>query len=190
MSAVLRVAMLLAALAFPAQADEDFSAGSTASSWGLTGERLARFDARVVDAVCALTGDCPADCGAGLRQMVLIREADGVMVLAMKNTQPIFTGATVDLAPWCGQTVTVDGLLVGDPAQTGGARLMQVQTVTAPGKDAAKTDGWLRAWRAANPGAGQGEWFREDPRIRAHIEREGYLGLGTETDAAFIRENQ
>ncbi|MBK0400493.1 hypothetical protein H0I76_14930 [Limibaculum sp. M0105] len=190
MTATLRIAAILAALALPAQAEEDFSAGSTASSWGLTGERLARFDARVVDAVCALTGDCPADCGAGLRQMVLIREADGVMVLAMKNTQPIFTGATVDLARWCGQTVTVDGLLVGEPEQTQGGRLMQVQTVTAPGAEAAKTDQWLDEWRAANPDAGTGDWFRHDPRIRERIARDGYLGLGLETDAAFISENQ
>ena len=82
----------------------------------------------MTDAVCALTGDCPADCGAGLRQMVLIREADGVMVLAMKNTQPIFTGATVDMALWCGQTVTVDGLMVGEDEITRGARLMGIDS--------------------------------------------------------------
>lgn len=185
---------LLAALAFaaalPAAAAEDFSAGSTAESWGLTGERPARFDARVTDAVCALTGDCPADCGAGLRQMVLIRAADGVMVLAMKNIQPIFTGATVDLARWCGQTVTVDGLMIGDPDYTRGARLMQVQTVAAPGAGPEKTNRWLAQWQAANPETAKGEWFRSDPRIVERIARDGYLGLGLETDEAFIRENQ
>lgn len=191
MRAAVRIAALGLVLALPAQAaDEDFSTGSTAASWGLSGERPARFAARVTDAVCALTGDCPADCGAGLRQMVMIREADGVMVLAMKNTQPIFTGATVDLAPWCGQTVTVDGLMVGEPEQTRGARLMQVQTVTPTGAEAVKTNRWLAEWAAQNPEAGGAEWFRSDPRILERIARTGYLGLGPETDADFIRENQ
>ncbi|MCL5776626.1 hypothetical protein M1105_06445 [Limibaculum sp. FT325] len=190
---MIRAAWIIAttlALAPAAQATEDFSAGSKAEGWGLTGEQPARFSTRVTDAVCALTGDCPADCGAGLRQMVLLRESDGVMVLALKNIQPIFTGATVDLAPWCGQTVTVDGLMVGDPEQTRGARLMQVQTVSAAGSAMPeRTNRWLEQWRAANGGQ-EGEWFRNDPRIRERIERDGYLGLGRETDEAFIRENQ
>lgn len=178
------------AMALPAAGmAQDFSAGSAAQSWGLTGERPARFEARVTDAVCALTGDCPADCGAGLRQMVLIRQADGVMVLAMKNIQPIFTGATVDLAPYCGQTVTVDGLLVGDAAQTRGGQLMQVQIVAPAGGEPARTDRWLDDWRQANPDAAEGEWFRNDPRITERIAREGYLGLGLEADRAFIEEN-
>lgn len=190
MSARAMAALLAAAMALPgAGLSEDFSAGSQANSWGLSGERLARFEAQVTDAVCALTGDCPADCGAGLRQMVLIREADGVMVLAMKNTQPIFTGATVDMALWCGQTVTVDGLMVGEDEITRGARLMQVQTVTPAGGEAAKTNAWLDNWKGKNPDVADGEWFRNDPRIADRIAREGYLGLGLETDEAFIREN-
>ena len=178
-----------AAMAMPAVA-ADFSEGSQAKPWGLVGERLARFEAKIVDVPCVLTGDCPEDCGAGLRQMAILREADGKMLLAFKNIQPIFTGATVDLAQYCGQTVTVDGLLVGDEEYTKGAEIMQVQTVTVGGGEPAKTDLWSKDWAEKNPDAtGKGQWFRRDPRIKARIEAEGYLGLGLEEDQKYIEEN-
>lgn len=180
------------AAAAPAAA-QDFSEGSEASAWNLFGERKARFTATVTDAVCALTGDCPQDCGAGLRQMVLIREADGAMVLALKNGQPVFSGATFDLAPFCGQTVEVDGLLVGDPAITpaaGSAPLYQVQRIRTAGAEWQKADAFTGAWAERFPeAAGKGEWFRNDPRIRERLEAEGYLGLGQEADAAYTKEN-
>ena len=116
---IVAVALLAAPLGAPlvvssALAEGEFSAGSRANSWNLLGEEMARFEGKVVDALCALTGDCPADCGAGKRQMGILRSADGHFLLVNKNGQPIFTGATVDLAPYCGKTVEVDGLLVGD----------------------------------------------------------------------------
>lgn len=88
----------LTAFAAPAYA-QDFSDGSQAGSWNLYAEVPARFEAKVVDLLCELTGDCPQDCGAGRRQLGLLRSADNVLVLAMKNNQPLFTGAAVDLAP-------------------------------------------------------------------------------------------
>ncbi len=193
---MLRTLALLAATAVattvaatPALAEGDFSAGSEAKEWGLFGEEKARFTATVTDAVCALTGDCPEDCGAGARQMVLIRDADGAMIIAAKNTQPAFTGATVDLAPYCGQSVEVDGVMVGDPEITGQpTRIYMVQTVRAEGGEPAKTNRWTKEWRAAHPDAPKGPWFRNDPRVTALIGKEGYLGLGLETDAAFIEE--
>ena len=48
---------------------------------------------------------------------------------------------------------------------------------------------WTKDWAAANPEAkGKGPWFRRDPRVAAEIEREGWLGLGLEVDAAFLEE--
>lgn len=186
----LATALMLAAGA--AMADGDFSEGSQAKEWNVFGVEKARFEARVVDAVCALTGDCPEDCGAGLRQMALIRAADGVMVLANKNAQAAFTGAGVDLAPYCNQTVTVDGLLVGDPEITPGlgAKLYQVQTVTTADGETHKANLWTRDWAAMNPDAtGKGPWFRRDPRILSRIGESGYFGLGPEVDEAYIRDN-
>lgn len=185
--------ILIAALAASPAVAGDFSAGSQAKSWGLLGEELARFEGRVTDALCQITGDCPADCGAGKRQMGVLRAADGVFLLATKNTQPAFTGATVDLAPYCGREVEVDGLLVGDPDVTPGltAKMLQVQTVRVLGEETLhKTDRWTGDWSARHPdAAGEGPWFRRDPGVAAQIEAHGRLGLGAEADAKFIEEN-
>ncbi len=185
-------ALILAAA--PALAEGEFSAGSEAKSWNLFGEEKARFEGKVVDALCVLTGDCPADCGAGKRQMGILRSADGRFLLVNKNGQPVFTGASVDLAPYCGQVVEVDGLLVGDREVTpdlGGAKLFQVQTVRIPGEEAAKkTNLWTRDWKKRNPDVGgKGPWFRRDPKVMEQIEAHGRFGLGAEADRKYIEEN-
>lgn len=188
---MIRGLALAALLAAPAAAQEGaFAAGSAAESWGLAGEEKARFTARVVDVLCELTGDCPPGCGSGARQLGLVREADGALVIAAKNGQPLFTGAVEDLLPHCGETVEVDGLLVGDdPANP--AMVFQVQTIRAPGAPGpVKAERWTEVWAARNPDAAgrEGPWFRNDPRIAALIARNGYLGLGPEADAAFLAE--
>jgi hypothetical protein len=189
----LAIAALILAAA-PALAGGEFSAGSKAKSWNLFGEEKARFEGRVVDALCALTGDCPADCGAGKRQMGILRAADGRFLLVNKNIQPAFTGAAIDLLPYCGQTIEVDGLLVGDRDITpglGDGQLFQVQTVRIPGEDAAKkTNLWTKDWKKRNPDAGgKGPWFRRDPGVMEQIEAHGRLGLGAEADQTYVEEN-
>lgn len=168
-------------------AAEDFSAGSEAKEWGLSGEQKARFNARVVDLLCELTGDCPADCGDGRRQLGLLR-SDQVLVLPLKNRQAAFTGAATDLLPFCGKDVEVDGVLVGDEDETP-VKYYMVQTIREQGTaEWTKTDQWTRTWARNNPEAeGKGPWFRRDPRVKAKISESGYLGLGAETDAAFIK---
>ena len=188
---VIAAALILAAS--PALAEGEFSAGSKAKSWSLFGEEKARFEGKVVDALCVLTGDCPADCGAGKRQMGILRSADGRFLLVNKNGQPVFTGASVDLVPYCGQVVEVDGLLVGDLEVTPGlgeAKLFQVQTVRILGAEAAKkTNLWTRDWAKRNPDAGgKGPWFRRDPGVMEQIEAHGRLGLGAEADRKYIEE--
>lgn len=187
------VVILALTAAGPALADGPFSEGSEAKSWSLFGEEKARFEGRVVDALCVLTGDCPGDCGAGARQMGILRAADGRFVLASKNGQPLFTGASVDLAAFCGRDVEVDGLLVGDDNITPGldAKIYQVQTIRLLGEDdAQQADLWTRKWEERFPAAeGDDPWFRRDPRIEAQIEAHGRLGLGAEADAAFAEEN-
>ena len=189
---VIAAALILAAS--PALAEGEFSAGSKAKSWSLFGEEKARFEGKVVDALCLLTGDCPADCGAGKRQMGILRSADGRFLLVNKNGQPVFTGASVDLVPYCSQMVEVDGLLVGDREITPGlgeAKLLQVQTVRILGAEAAnKTNLWTRDWAKRNPDAGgKGPWFRRDPGVMEQIEAHGRLGLGAEADRKYIEDN-
>lgn len=186
------LAAVLAVAAAPVLA-QDFSEGSEAKEWGLFGEIKARFTATPVDVVCALTGDCPEDCGGGLRQMALLREADGRLILAMKNRQPIFSGAAFDLAPFCGQTVEVDGTLVGDADITPGAaaQMYLVQRILPEGSEEwVATSRWSKAWAERNPGAaGEGPWFRRDPGVKAEIDANGYLGLGAEADVTYAEEN-
>ncbi|MEM6623319.1 MAG: hypothetical protein AAF674_13895 [Pseudomonadota bacterium] len=182
---------LSALIALPVAAEGEFADGSIAKGWeGLLGREPARFEARVVDVICELTGDCPADCGAGGRQMGLVRTADGVLVLAGKNLQSSFNGASWDLYPYCGQTVTVDGLMVGDPDLTA-TKYYQVHWIEAAGAEAMKANGFTRAWKERNPelADSKGPWFRNDPAVNAAIEKDGWLGLGAEADATYIEEN-
>jgi len=179
------IATALTLLAAPLAA-QDFSANSNARSWNLYAETPALFDATVVDVMCDITGDCPANCGDGSRQLGLKRTADDVLVFVTKNNQPAFTGAAVDLLPYCGQEVTVDGLMIEDedfPVKN----IYLVQRIKAGDADWAKASQWTKVWAKENPDAkGKGPWFRRDPRVKAEIARDGYLGLDLETDAAFI----
>lgn len=183
-----RLGIALSLLASPAFA-QDFSEGSEAKSWNLFAEQKATFEAKVVDALCMLTGDCPTDCGAGKRQIGLLRTSDDVFVLAMKNAQRTFAGAAADLAPYCGQTVQVDGLLLEDP-DLKAVNMYQVQLLRPEGSDEwVKINKFSKIWSAEFPEfAGKGPWFRRDQRINDIIAEEGYLGLGQETDTAFIKE--
>lgn len=185
---MIRAAALLALAASPLAA-QDFSAGSTADSWNLYAEQPAFFAAKVVDPLCELTGDCPADCGAGKRQLALLRTADGVLVYPVKNTQPLFTGAANELRAFCGKEVEVDGLMLVD-ADIGLNNLYQVQKIREVGAtDWVKANQWTKDWKAANPTlTGKDPWFRQDPRINAMIAKDGYFGLGLDVDAAVIKE--
>jgi hypothetical protein len=120
--------------------------------------------------------------------MGLLRSADDVLVLAVKNNQPIFTGAVIDLMPYCGQDVTVDGLMINDsdfPINN----IYLVQRIKTASDDWATANAFTRVWDERNPdAAGDGPWFRRDPRVNAEIAKDGYLGLGLETDEAFIAD--
>ena len=192
LAARLAAGLAVALLALPVRADGEFAAGSQVTGWdNLQGREPALFRAKVVDLVCALTGDCPEDCGGGARQMALLREADGRLILAAKNAQPLFTGATEDLAPYCGETVTVDGLLVGNPELTD-TKVYQVFLIQREGAEQrAKAERWSRVWKREHKGElakKDGPWFRHDPAVQRAVGESGYLGLGEAADKAFIDE--
>lgn len=175
------IPLALAAVApAPAAAQEGpFSAGSEARSWNLAWEQPARFEATVVDMLCEVAGDCDNACASG-RQLGLLRAADGVLTYPNKNNQGIFTGAAVDLAPFCQMQVEVDGLMIEDD-YIGATNIYQVQRIRLL-SDAEWTtaNGWTDAWAEANPEAAaqDGRWYRNDPRVMALIEANGYLGTG------------
>ncbi len=183
-----RFLIALMAFAAPAAA-QDFSEGSTARTWNLFAEKPAFFEARVVDMLCELTGDCADNCGDGRRQLGLVRAADNALIFPNKNSQPAFTGAAVELLPFCGQDVEVDGLMLDDP-DLGARNIYLVQKIRTLGSSEwVKANRWTKEWAANHPQAkGKGPWFRRDPRVAAMIAEDGYLGLGAEEEADYVRE--
>jgi hypothetical protein len=158
-----------------------------ADSWGLIGEEKARFEAKVVDVLCELTGDCPANCGDGARQLGLLRD-DGTLVLAMKNVVP-FAGAADELLPFCGERVEADGLF----ANNRGHRIFALQFVRpVPDGEWRRANRFKEVWAEANDVDPDSEtaskWFRHDPRVEKLIERDGKLGLGPAADEAYFAD--
>ena len=154
------------------------AAGSAraAEEWGLPGEEVARFDAKVVDVLCELTGDCPANCGGGKRQLGLLTDA-GELVLTIKNFVP-FAGAVGELVEFCGKRVTADGVF----ANNHGYKIFALQFVReAPHGTWRRANRWLVKWAKENDVAPDSkaakQWFRNDPRVKALIESQGPLGL-------------
>ncbi len=171
--------LAVAVMASNASAQEGpFSAESEARSWNLAFEVPARFEATVVDMFCEVAGDCDAACTPG-RQLGLLRHADGVLTYPNKNSQPAFTGAAVELLPFCGQDVEVDGLMIEDD-YVGARNIYLVQRIRVlDGGEWVNANRWTDEWAEANPEAdGKGPWFRRAPRVGARIEAEGYLGTG------------
>lgn len=157
--------------------DGPFSTGSEARSWNLAWEETARFEATVVDMLCEVAGDCANECASG-RQLGLLRSADGVLTYPNKNDQGIFTGAAVDLAPFCGLEVEVDGLMIEDE-YVGATNVYLVQMIRTLGDEEwTAANGWTDAWAEVFPDAAaqDGRWYRNDPRVMALMEDGGYLG--------------
>jgi hypothetical protein len=161
--------------------------GWTADEWGLPEEEVARFEAKVVDVLCELAGDCPADCGAGKRQLGLVTDA-GALVLPVKNFTA-FSGVVAELIDFCGKRVVADGLFTTNR----GARIFALQFVKeAPDGKWRRANRFLPKWAEANgfqpDGPEAKQWFRHDPRVKAVIGRDGVLGLGPEADKEYLEK--
>jgi len=147
-------------------------AAPAAEEWGIDGEKKARFEAKVVDVLCVITGDCPKDCGAGRRQLGLLTD-DGRLYPAVKNFEP-FAGAQVELQPFCGKRVLADGLIIESPK----ARLFALQFVRPlPDGKWRRANRFGKAWSKANGGRDASEWYRHDPLVKKIIEKDGKLGI-------------
>lgn len=158
-----------------------------ADSWGLPGEEITRFEAKVVDIACELTGDCPAQCGAGKRQLGLLTGA-GKLVLPLKNTAP-FAGAVEELIDFCGKPVIVDGLMTTNRGYT----VFALQFVrAAPDGDWRGGGRWARVWAQKNGLPANDdkafEWYLHDEDVKALIDKDGKLGLGPEADRKFLAQ--
>ena len=169
----------------------DFSKGSKAKEWNLAGEVKSTFSGKVVDLLCELTGDCPANCGNGLRYMGIVRTADGKLINVLKNAQSSFNGSVEDLLPYCNKQVDVDGLMIGED-EFSASRFYMVQKIRLTGEDKwKKANRWTKAWKNKNPNAkGKGPWFRRDPRVKKQLATTGHLGLGLAFDKKYLEENE
>ena len=153
--------LLIAMLAAPALAAE---------KWDMPHEKEMIVTGKVVDILCELTKNCPANCGAGKRQLGLL-QADGKLRAAAKGNID-FAGAVADLAPYCGKTIQADGLLLENPA----AYLYFVQAIREkPGDPWIKAEAFQREFDAAN--GKTEEWFRKDLRAQQIIGADGVLGI-------------
>ena len=160
-------------------------AARAAESWGLPGEEEVRFEAKVVDILCELTGDCPADCGAGKRQLGLLKD-DGTLVLPLKN-QVAFAGVAAELIGYCARRVVADGLI----STNRGYSVFALQFVKgAPDGKWRRANRFLPKWAAENGvgprSATARRWFENDPRVKDLVARDGKLGLGVEADRTYL----
>jgi hypothetical protein len=127
---------------------------------------------QVVDLLCTLQGgkNCPPNCGGGTRQFGVLTENNELR--AVFKGPALFAGAQVDLLAYCGKTITMDGLMIENPKMTA----FQVQGIKADPaqKDFAPAEAFEADWTAKN--GKSDEWFRNDPRIKAIIAKDGPLG--------------
>jgi len=161
------VYMILAALAVLVSPGAE-----AAEEWGIEGEAKARFEAKVVDIACELSGNCPADCGGGKRQLGLLKD-DGTLLLVAKNFD-IFAGATVDLIGFCNKRIVADGLMI----QTKHMPLFALQFKRlAPDGKWSRANWFAKEWSKANGGKEGGQWFRHDARVKSELEAGGVFGI-------------
>ncbi len=160
-----------------------------AEEWGLPDEQKTRFEARVVDVLCELTGNCAADCGAGARQLGLLQD-DGKLVLPFKNAVP-FAGAAIELKDFCGKRVIADGLFTTN----NGYKLFALQYLReSPAGKWRRANRFLSDWAKRNGLSPTGKqakrWFAHDPRVKERIAEDGKLGLGPAADRAYFNKQK
>lgn len=164
------------AMAFGALCLLGLGGAQAADNWDIDHEEKARFEAKVVDVLCELSGDCPANCGGGKRQFGLLKD-DGTLILAVKNADP-FAGTAVDLVQFCGKRIIADGLLIKNPKMPLFA--LQFKKLAPDGKWS-RANWFTKEWAKRNgaaPGSKKANsWFRSDPTVKALIKKDGVFGI-------------
>jgi hypothetical protein len=141
-----------------------------ADEFGIAGEKVIQIEITVVDIACTLTGNCPANCGGGKRQLGLLT-AEGKLRLPVKGGT-LFANAIPDLLPYCGKKVWVDGLLIENPAMT----IVYVQNLReSPDQKWKSAEAFEAEWTAKNGKAE--EWQRADPLVKEVLAANGVFGI-------------
>ena len=143
-----------------------------AEGWGIDHEKEVRVEAKVVDLLCAVTGECTNNCGGGKRQLGLLFD-DGRLVPVVKNFD-IFAGATDDLQPFCGKRITADGLMISNPKMPLFA--LQFKRL-APDGTWSRANQFGKTWSAVNDGKEAGSWYKHDARVLGTLKESGVYGI-------------
>ncbi|WP_282605371.1 hypothetical protein [Pelagibius sp. Alg239-R121] len=145
---------------------------NAADEWGIEYEEKARVEAKVVDLLCEVTGDCVEQCGAGTRQLGLLLD-DGTLVPAVKNFDP-FAGTTDDLIQFCGKRIVADGLMIKDPLMP--MFVVQFRRL-APDGEWGRANNFTKNWAKSNPDKPANQWFRHDAEVLRLVETQGVYGI-------------
>ena len=148
------------------------SAAEAAEGWGIDHEKETRVEAKVVDLLCEVTGDCVDNCGGGKRQLGLLFD-DGKLVPVVKNFD-IFAGAVEDLASFCGKRITADGLMIANPKMPMFALQFKRE---APDGKWSRANWYIKKWSKANPGKPGKAWYKHDTRVLELIAKDGVYGI-------------
>jgi len=141
-----------------------------ADEWGLPNEKPTTFNVKVVDILCEITKDCPANCGAGKRQLGLLTD-DGKLIPVLKNVEP-FAGGVNELIGHCNKKITADGLLLNHPKMT----MFVIQNSGPVGGKLSPANQFGKDWSKANPGKPTDEWYAHDKQVKAILATKGVLG--------------
>ncbi|MGI9464013.1 MAG: hypothetical protein ACR2OM_08735 [Aestuariivirgaceae bacterium] len=147
-------------------------AAEAADEWGIEHEEKARVDAKVVDLLCEVTGQCTDNCGDGKRQLGLLFD-DGRLVPVVKNFDT-FAGAAEDLKSFCGKRITADGLMISNPKMPMFALQFKRE---APDGKWSRANWFIKAWSKANPGKPGKAWYKHDPLVLELIAKDGVYGI-------------
>ena len=158
-----------------------------AEEWGLPDEKVVRFQAKVVDIACELTGNCPPDCGDGKRQLGLIN-TKGKLILEIKNATP-FSGTADELIDFCGKQVIADGLFTTNNGYT----VFALQFVReAPKGKWRRANRFLTKWAKRHHLPADSKKsrrrFANEFQVKKLIQEQGVLGLGPEADRKYIEK--
>ncbi|NNE21122.1 MAG: hypothetical protein HKN11_00795 [Rhizobiales bacterium] len=148
------------------------SGAQAAEEWGIEHEKKARVDAKVVDLLCEVTGECADNCGNGTRQFGLLFD-DGRLVPVVKNFD-IFAGAHEDLKAMCGKRITADGLMISNPKMPLFALQFKRE---APDGKWSRANWFIKEWSKANPGKPGKAWYKHDKRVLELIAKDGVYGI-------------
>ncbi len=153
------------------------------AAWPVTNAEESALSGTVVDVLCELNGNCAENCGEGKRQLAIKTESLGTVLISKNLTN--YSGAADELWPFCGELVEVNGLFT----ENKGIRFFQAQNIREPGGQWKQTTNYLQAWsnRTGQSRSLAEDWQYHDPRVKAIIERDGRLGLGTDADNDYFK---